>query len=100
MAATSRDTKETTFNFRLDPALKAAFTEAAEADRKPAAEVLRRFMRAYVAQRQRSAFETEARHQSLAIAARSRDPESDEHDAIRELDAELEGDAFSAEWRA
>jgi hypothetical protein len=87
--ATSQDTKETTFNFRLDPALKAAFTEAAEADREPAAEVLRRFMRSYVDQKQRSAF-----------AARARDLKSDEHEAIRELDAELDNDAFSAEWKA
>jgi hypothetical protein len=98
--ATSQDTKETTFNFRLDPALKAAFTEAAEADREPAAEVLRRFMRSYVDQKQRSAFEAEARRQSLAIAARARDLKSDEHEAIRELDAELDNDAFSAEWKA
>ena len=96
MAATGQDTKEATFNFRLDPALKAAFTEAAEADRKPAAEVLRHFMRSYVEQRRRSAFEDEARRQSHAIAARARDPKSDEHAAMRELD----GDAFSAEWKA
>ncbi len=100
MAAASQDTKETTFNFRLDPALKAAFTEAAEADRKPAAEVLRRFMRSYVEQKRRSAFEAEAHGQSLAIASRTRDPKSDEHAAIRELDAELDRDAFSAEWQA
>jgi predicted transcriptional regulator len=100
VATASQDTRETTFSFRLDPALKAAFTEAAEADRMPAAEVLRRFMRAYVEQRQRSAFEAEAQRQSVAIAARARDPKSDEHEAIHELDTELDGDAFSAEWKA
>jgi hypothetical protein len=46
--ATASHPKETTFNFRVDPGLKAAFTEAAEADHKPAAEVLRRFMRSFV----------------------------------------------------
>ena len=94
------DTRETTFNFRLDPALKTAFTEAAEADRKPAAELLRRFMRDYVEQKQRRAFEAEARRQALAIAARARDPKSDEHAVMRELDAELDGDAFANEWKA
>ncbi len=100
MAGTNQPTKEATFNFRLDPDLKAAFTEAAEADHKAAAEVLRRFMRSYVEQRQRSVFETEARRQSLAIAERARDLKSDEHAAMRELDAELDSDAFSDEWKA
>jgi hypothetical protein len=92
--------KETTFNFRLDPALKAAFTEAANSDQQPAAELLRRFMRSYVDRKRRSAFESEAMRQSLAVAARARDPKSDEHTALRELDAELDHDAFSAEWKA
>jgi hypothetical protein len=96
----NQQTRETTFNFRLDPALKAAFTEAAEADRKPAAELLRHFMRSYVEQKRRSAFEEEALRQSLAIAGRARDPGSDEHAAMRELEAELDRDAFSAEWKA
>jgi hypothetical protein len=100
MASANQPTKETTFNFRLDPDLKAAFTEAAEADHKPAAEVLRRFMRSYVEQKRRRAFEAEARRQSLSIAARALDPKSDEHAAIRELEAELDLDAFSAEWNA
>ncbi|AQU89329.1 hypothetical protein B0W47_17345 (plasmid) [Komagataeibacter nataicola] len=34
------------FNFRIDPALKAAFTAATSADERPAADVLRDFMRA------------------------------------------------------
>ena len=100
MANGGQQTRETTFNFRLDPALKAAFTEAAEADRKPAAELLRHFMRSYVEQKRRGVFEEEGRRQSLAIAARARDPGSDEHAALRELDAELDRDAFSAEWKA
>jgi hypothetical protein len=100
VASGSQQTREATFNFRLDPDLKAAFTEAAESDRQPAAELLRRFMRSYVEQKRRSAFEAEARRQSLAIAARARDPGSDDHAALRELDAELDRDAFSAEWKA
>ena len=100
MASTGNQTRETTFNFRLDPLLKAAFTEAAARDRQPAAELLRAFMRSYVEQKRRSAFDAEARRQSLAIAARARDPKSDEHAAMSELDAELDRDAFAAEWKA
>jgi hypothetical protein len=99
VASSGQQTREATFNFRLDPGLKAAFTEAAESDRQPAAELLRRFMRSYVEQKRRTAFEAEARRQSLAIAARARDPGSDEHAALRELDADLDRDAFSAEWK-
>ena len=100
MAGADQDTKEATFNFRLDPTLKAAFTKAAEADHRPAAEVLRRFMRSYVEQKKRGAFEAEARRQSLAVAARAQDPRSDEHAAMLELEGELDRDAFSAEWKA
>jgi len=100
MAGTSQYPKETTFNFRLDPELKSEFTAAADADHQTAAEVLRRFMRTYVEQKRRSAFETEARRQSLAIAARANDPKSDEHATMRELDAELDRDTFSVEWKA
>ena len=96
----SQHPKEATFNFRLDPALKAAFTQAADADHQAAAELLRRFMRSYVEQKRHGAFEAEAHRQSLAIAARARDPKSEEHAALRELDAELDRDAFSAEWKA
>jgi len=47
----------------------------------------------------RSAFETEARRQSRTIATRAHDPKSDEHAVMRELDAELDRDAFLAEWK-
>ena len=99
MPGASQHPKETTFNFRLDPELKTAFTMAADADHQPAAEVLRRFMRSYVEQKRRSEFDAEARRQSLAIAARAADPKSDDHTAMRELDAELDRDAFSDEWK-
>jgi hypothetical protein len=100
MAGANQLPKETTFNFRLDPELKLEFTAAADADHQPAAEVLRRFMRSYVEQKRRRAFEAEAHRQSLAIAARAADRKSDERAAMEELDAELERDAFSAEWKA
>ena len=100
MPRTSQHPKESSFNFRIDPALKAAFTEAAEAEDKPAAQVVREFMRAYVAHRGRRAFEAEARRQSLAIAQRARDPSSDEHAVMREIAAELDRDDFADAWTA
>jgi hypothetical protein len=39
---------ETTFTFRVDEALKAAFTEAARAHDRPGSQLLRDFMRDYV----------------------------------------------------
>src|SRR5271154_6430229 len=83
MPRSSRRLKETSFNLRIDPALKAAFTAATEAEDKPAAQVLRDFMRAYVRQRERRAFEAEARRQSQAVAERARDPNSDEAEVMR-----------------
>lgn len=100
MPRSSQHPKDTSFNLRIDPALKAAFTAATEAADKPAAQVLREFMRAYVKQRERRAFEAEAQRQSAAIAERARDPASDEHAALREIAAELERDDFEDEWRA
>ena len=95
MARTSQHPKETSFNLRIDPALKAAFTAATEAEDKPAAQVLRDFMRAYVRQRERRAFEAEARRQSHLVAEAARDPNSDEAEVMRWI----EGAADDAAWR-
>ncbi len=46
--------KEESFNFRVSADLKAAFKSATEMEDRPAAQVLRDFMRAYVEQHQRS----------------------------------------------
>jgi hypothetical protein len=96
MARTSLHPKETSFNLRIDPALKAAFTAATAEEDKPAAQVLRDFMRAYVIHRSRRAFEAEARRQSLAIAERARAPGSDEHAVMLEMMADIEFDGFDA----
>ena len=96
MPRTSQHRKETSFNLRIDPALKAAFTAATEAEDKPAAQVVRDFMRSYVKQRERQAFEAEARRQSLLIAQAARDPNSDEAQVMREIEAELADPAFWA----
>jgi hypothetical protein len=83
MPRASQHRKESSFNLRIDPALKAAFTAATEAEDKPAAQVLRDFMRAYVKQRERRTFEAEAQLQSQAVAERARDPNSDEAEIMR-----------------
>ncbi|KQT65851.1 MULTISPECIES: hypothetical protein [unclassified Aureimonas] len=100
MPRVSQHPKGDTFNFRVDPALKTAFTQATEAEDRPAAQVLREFMRGYVERRNRKALEAEARRQSLAIAERARDPDSDEARSLRELDALVDEDHFADEWKA
>jgi predicted transcriptional regulator len=96
MPRSSRHPKLESFNFRIDPALKAAFQSAAEAQDKPGAQVLRDFMRHYVARHQAAAFAAEAHRQSAAIAARAADPASDEAAVLAEMDAHL--DTLGAEW--
>lgn len=48
MARTTLHPKEENFNFRVPADLKAAFKAATEAADRPAAQVLREFMRAYI----------------------------------------------------
>jgi len=96
MARTTENPKESSFNLRIDSALKSAFTEAAAAADRPAAQLVRDFMRFYVRRRARGTFESEARRQSLLVAARAGDPDSDEFAVMREIEAELENEAF---WR-
>jgi hypothetical protein len=100
MPRTSQHPKESSFNFRIDPALKAAFTQATEAEDKPAAQVLRDFMRAYVRNRERRAFEAEAGRQSIEAAELARDPRSDEHVSLKEFEALLDEDPFADQWKA
>lgn len=83
MPRRSQDPKEESFNFRVDAALKGAFQAATEAEDKPAAQVLRDFMRAYVERHRRHAFAEEARRQSQMIAIRAGDPSSDEAEVMR-----------------
>jgi len=100
MPRTTQNLKESSFNFRIDPALKAAFTRATEAEDKPAAQVLREFMRAYVRQRERRAFEAEARRQSLEAARHRRNPRNDDTVSLKEFEALLDEDGFADEWKA
>jgi Protein of unknown function (DUF3018) len=66
--ATERN-RNTTLNLRVDAALKADFVAAVEAEDRPAAEVLRKLMRNYIAEARRRRFLAEARRQSQEIAA-------------------------------
>ncbi|ABC21778.1 hypothetical protein [Rhodospirillum rubrum] len=100
MPHTTQNPKEGSFNFRLDPALKSAFTRATAAEDKSASQVLRDFMRAYVAERQRGDFLAEAHQQSLAVAERARDRESDEARSLAELASLLDEDPFRDEGTA
>lgn len=95
----TQQTKDSIFNLRIDPALKAAFTAATDAEDKPASQVLRDFMRAYVKRHERLTFEAEAGRQSRAIAERARDPTSDEHIVMREIAAELDRDDLADAWK-
>ena len=90
--------KADSVNFRVDPGLKLAFTAAADADHRPAAQVLRQFMRVYVRYHEQRAFEAEARRQSLIIAEAAADPYRDEAAVVRELVAALDSEDDS-EWR-
>jgi hypothetical protein len=94
MARTGPHSKEASFNLRIDPALKAAFTAAALAQDKPAAQLVRDLMRAYVKQRERRVFEAKARRQSDLLAEAGAEPESDDYIIISEIEAELEDEGF------
>ncbi len=99
MAPPNSPSNTESFNFRVDGDLKAAFTAATAADDRSAAQVLRRFMRLYVARRAQRAFATEARRQSVAAAEAALDPRSDEAAVMRELEGELDSGRPGDEWR-
>jgi hypothetical protein len=75
MPHTHHQRKEDTLNLRVDPALKADFMDAAETENKPAAEVLRNLMRAYVQRAKRRRFAAEARRQSQLVATSAEEAE-------------------------
>lgn len=64
------------------------------------AELIRELLRDHLADKERRAFEVEARRQSLAIAQRAQDPASDEALALREIEADLDRNDFAGEWKA
>ena len=92
----SQHPKEESFNFRVDPKLKAAFQSATEAEDKPAAQVLRDFMRGYVAQQRERAFAAEARRQSRLVAERNANPSSDEAAVMRWVEEVSDTEGWTA----
>jgi hypothetical protein len=100
MSRISARPKGETFTFRLDPALKAALTRSAADEHMQPAELMRELVRNHLAGKERRVFEAEARRQSLAIAQRACDPNSDEAQVMREIDADLERDDRADEWKA
>ena len=69
MAPQTVRNQESSFNLRLDAGLKAEFQAAVEGENRPAAEVLRSLMAAYVEACRKRRFAAEARRQSRSIAA-------------------------------
>ena len=60
---------ESTMNLRIDAVLKQEFVALAEAESRPAAEVLRLLMRGYVEEERKRRFAAEARRQSQLITS-------------------------------
>jgi predicted transcriptional regulator len=98
MPNTSTLPKVDTVTFRVDPALKAELTRLAARSDQSLGQLLRQLARERVERERRREFEAEARRQSLSIAERARDPNTDEHALMRELEAELAdpGDEWTA----
>ena len=96
MPRQSQHPKEESFNFRIDPKLKAEFQTATEAEDKPAAQVLRDFMRAYVDRQRERAFAVEAKRQSRLLAERAGDPRSDEAEVMRWIEDVADTDGWTA----
>jgi hypothetical protein len=65
-------TKEVQMTFRVEPELRADFTDAAELDHRPASQVLREFMRAYVHQMRERARTSANDSVSVSVSERRR----------------------------
>ncbi|MFC0269480.1 hypothetical protein [Kushneria aurantia] len=89
--------KGDTVTFRIDPGLKAELADIADRHHQSLGELLRNLARDRIAEEHRRAFEAEARRQSLEAAAAARDPQSDEHAVMRDLESDLE--EFGDEWK-
>jgi hypothetical protein len=96
MSRASVRPKVESFNFRVDPELKAAFTAATAEEDKPAGQVLRDFMRTYVAQQRERAFAAEAQRHSRLIAKRAADPASDEAEVMRWIEDVSDTEGWTA----
>ena len=84
MPRTTRHPKEENFNFRVPADLKAEFKAATEAADRPAAQVLRDFMRAYVKQHGGADEDHDAWFRAQVQAALDDPRPSVPHDAMME----------------
>ena len=91
MPRTTSSAKADTLTFRIEPALKTAFTIIAGEEHKPVGVLLRERVER---SRRHHAFESEARRQAAAVAS---DPNSDEAAMLRGLDANLA--ELADEWK-
>lgn len=96
MPRTSARPKVDSFNFRVDPELKAAFTAATAEKDKPAGQVLRDFMRGYVERQRDRAVMAETRRQSRLLAERAADPASDEAEVTRWIEDVSDTEGWTA----
>ena len=99
MPRASTTQKAETFTFRLDPDEKAALTRSAQEEHLHPAELLRALVRDHLAERERRAFEAEARRQSQAIARRAQEAGGDEAQIMREIEADLDRGEAADEWK-
>lgn len=96
MLRPDRRPKADSLNFRVEPELKVAFAAATAAADKPAGQVLREFMRAYVERRRERAFAAEARRQSRVLAAAASDPNGEEAEIMRWIEQVADTDGWKA----
>jgi antitoxin component of RelBE/YafQ-DinJ toxin-antitoxin module len=69
MATANIRPRESTFNLRIDAALKEEFAAVVGAENRPAADVVRSLISEYVEEARKRRFAAEARRQSQLIAA-------------------------------
>lgn len=83
-------------NFRLGRSYKACLERLAREQDKPVGQLVREVVENYVTAEERAAWEAAARRSAREVAEAARDPQSDEAEMLRTLDANLE--AFAEEW--
>jgi predicted DNA-binding protein len=78
--------------FRVDAEMKEALARMAREQDKPVGELLRELVRERVREERRRAFAAEARRQCEILNEAAKDPDSDEAQVMRELEAHLAED--------
>ena len=84
--------------FRLPPALKADLAALAAKEAKPVGEVLRELIRARIKAEERREYEAEARRACEILNAAAENPNSEEAQILRELDANFDDIARESKW--